>query len=82
MWLLSTPTSTNGYFVIGLAKHRPVAMPSLHSAGIRVRLGTLPLAESITPHVVLKKGVVAARQCETAEDKLKESVFLAEEPVR
>jgi hypothetical protein len=56
-------------------------MPSLYSAGIRVRLGTLALEQTLTPKIVLKKGEVAAQQCEKAETQLRKSKFLDEEPV-
>ncbi|KAF2677012.1 hypothetical protein K458DRAFT_492064 [Lentithecium fluviatile CBS 122367] len=56
-------------------------MPSLHSAGIRVRLGTIPLEQTLTPNIVLKKGEIAAQQCEDADAQLRKSEFLDEEHV-
>jgi len=56
-------------------------MPALHSAGIRVRLATVPLEQTLTPNLVLKKGEVAAKQCEEAEAQLRKSEFLDEECV-
>jgi hypothetical protein len=56
-------------------------MPALHSAGIHVRLATVPLKQTLTPNVVLKKGEIAAQQCEKAEAELRKSKFLDEECV-
>jgi len=47
-----------------------------------VRLGTLPLSESITRNIVARKGEIARRQCEAAEKKLLTSKLLPEKAVR
>ena len=46
-----------------------------------MRLGSMPLAETTTSDVVLKKGEVAKRQSEAAEKKLLHSLLLDEERV-
>ncbi|KAL1599257.1 hypothetical protein SLS59_006274 [Nothophoma quercina] len=56
-------------------------MPTYHARSITVRLGSLPLAETTTSDVVLKKGEVAKRQTEAAEKKLLRSFLLDEKRV-
>ncbi|KAF1356079.1 hypothetical protein EJ07DRAFT_130015 [Lizonia empirigonia] len=56
-------------------------MPTYHARSITVRLGSMPLAETTTSEVVLKKGEVAKRQSEAAEEKLMHSFLLDEERV-
>ena len=58
-------------------------MPSLHGAGISIRLASQPLAASLTEHVELKRGFSAASKIEQAEKALLESVhtLLLEERV-
>ena len=56
-------------------------MPTYHALNITVRLGSMPLAETTTSEVVLKKGEVAKRQSEAAEKKLLHSFLLDEERV-
>lgn len=56
-------------------------MPVYHARGISARLGTFPLAETITPNIVLRKGELAKQQCEMAEKKLLGSMLLTEAPV-
>ncbi|CAO2658042.1 Nn.00g073020.m01.CDS01 [Neocucurbitaria sp. VM-36] len=56
-------------------------MPTYYARGVSAYLGAMPLAETITRQIVLRKGQVAKQQCETAEKRLLESKLLAEEPV-
>jgi hypothetical protein len=56
-------------------------MPIYHARGVSVRLGVLPLYDTITPTIVLKKGDLAKRQCENAENKLLKSELMPEERV-
>jgi hypothetical protein len=56
-------------------------MPIYHARGVSVRLGVLPLYDTITPTIVLKKGDLAKRQCENAEKKLLKSELVPEERV-
>lgn len=56
-------------------------MPVYHARSITVRLGALPLGETTTNDVVLKKGEVAKRQSEAAEKKLLDSGYLNEQRV-
>ncbi|KAF3049558.1 hypothetical protein E8E11_004889 [Didymella keratinophila] len=56
-------------------------MPVYHARSITVRLGSMPLGETTTSDVVLKKGEVAKRQSEAAEKKLLGSGYLAERRV-
>lgn len=56
-------------------------MPVYHARSITVRLATLPLGETTTSDVVLKKGEVAKRQSEAAEKKLIGSRYLNEQCV-
>jgi hypothetical protein len=56
-------------------------MPKYHARGISVHLGTMPLDKTITPHVVLRKGEVAKRQCEEADKQLRSSRKLDEHNV-
>lgn len=56
-------------------------MPVYHARSITVRLGLMPLAETTTSDVVLKKGEVAKRQSEAAEKKLLRSGYLNEKRV-
>jgi hypothetical protein len=46
-----------------------------------MRLATVPLKQTLTPNVVLKKGEEAAKRCEKAEAELRKSEFLGEERV-
>lgn len=57
------------------------SMPTYHARSITVRLASMPLAETTTSEVVLKKGEVAKRQSEAAEEKLMHSFLLDEERV-
>jgi hypothetical protein len=56
-------------------------MPTYFARGVSLRLGAMPLDDTITPKVVLKKGEIAKRQCEEAERKLLGSELLPEERV-
>ncbi|KAF9692089.1 hypothetical protein EKO04_009951 [Ascochyta lentis] len=56
-------------------------MPTYHARSITVRLGSMPLAETTTSCIVLKKGEVAKRQSEAAEEKLLRSFLLDEKRV-
>ncbi|KAH8728489.1 hypothetical protein GQ44DRAFT_675891 [Phaeosphaeriaceae sp. PMI808] len=56
-------------------------MPVYHACCVSVRLGAMPLADTITPHIVLKKGETAKKQCEDAEQQLLGSELLHEERV-
>lgn len=56
-------------------------MPSLHSAGVRIRLATVPLKPTLTPNIVLRKGEDAANKCERAEAQLRKGQLLDEERV-
>ncbi|KAF1926263.1 uncharacterized protein M421DRAFT_68075 [Didymella exigua CBS 183.55] len=56
-------------------------MPVYHARSIAVRLGSMPLAETTTSDVVLKKGEVAKRQSEAAEKKILRSGYLNEKRV-
>ncbi|KAH6643018.1 hypothetical protein C7974DRAFT_303359 [Boeremia exigua] len=56
-------------------------MPTYHACNITVCLGSVPLAETTTSDVVLRKGEVAKRQSETAEKKLLHSSYLREKRV-
>jgi hypothetical protein len=56
-------------------------MPIYHARSIAVRLGSMPLAETTTSNVVLKKGEVAKRQSEAAEKELLRSDYLHEKRV-
>lgn len=58
-----------------------ISMPTYHARSITVRLGSLPLAETTTSDVVLKKGEVAKRQTEAAEKKLLRSFLLDEKRI-
>lgn len=53
-------------------------MPTYHARGISVRLGSIPLEETTTRNVVLRKGETAKGQSEAAEKKLLRSSFLTE----
>jgi hypothetical protein len=53
-------------------------MPTYHARGISVRLGAMPLAETTTSNIELRKGEIARRQCEEAEQKLLGSELLHE----
>jgi hypothetical protein len=57
-------------------------MPTYYARGVSIRLGVLPLAETTTPSIVLKKGEMAKQQCEEAEKRLLQSKLLREESVR
>ncbi|KAF2246695.1 hypothetical protein BU26DRAFT_51406 [Trematosphaeria pertusa] len=57
-------------------------MPSLHGAGVRMRLAAMPLSDVVTPNIELRKGGVATRQSDEAKRKLRESEFLDEERVQ
>jgi hypothetical protein len=56
-------------------------MPTYHARGVSIRLGTMPLNDTVTPTIVLRKGDLAKKQCEDAERKLKGSQLLHEERV-
>jgi len=56
-------------------------MPTYFARGVTVRLGAQPLAETVTPKIVLKKGDIAKAQCEKAEKKLLGSELLHERRV-
>ncbi|KAH7079936.1 hypothetical protein BKA63DRAFT_407137 [Paraphoma chrysanthemicola] len=56
-------------------------MPTYYARGVSLRLGAMPLADTITPKIVLRKGETARKQCEEAENKLLGSALLAEERV-
>lgn len=56
-------------------------MPVYHARSIAVQLASMPLGETTTSDVVLKKGDVAKRQSEAAEKKLLNSVYLNERRV-
>lgn len=58
-----------------------LSMPTYHARGITVHLGSMPLAETTTSDVVLKKGEVAKRQSEAVEKKLLRSGCLNEKRV-
>jgi hypothetical protein len=53
-------------------------MPTYTPLGIGVRLGSVPLEETISSNVVLKKGQVAREQSEAAQEKLLSSPYLPE----
>lgn len=53
-------------------------MPSYHPLGITVRLGSVPLEETITSNVVTWKCEVAKQQSEAAHQKLLSSAYLSE----
>jgi hypothetical protein len=57
-------------------------MPALYSAGICMSLATLPLAETITPSIAIKKGHQASRQVTKAEESLTHGYFLEEQRVQ
>jgi hypothetical protein len=57
------------------------AMPTYHARGVSIRLGAMPLTETVTPTIVLRKGDLAKKQCEDAERKLLGSQLLHEERV-
>ncbi|KAH7086243.1 hypothetical protein FB567DRAFT_445277 [Paraphoma chrysanthemicola] len=56
-------------------------MPTYYARGVSLRLGAMPLADTITPNIVLRKGDIARKQCEEAENKLLGSELLPEERV-
>jgi hypothetical protein len=56
-------------------------MPTYHARGVEVRLGAMPLNDTITPTIILKKGDLAKKQCEDAEQKLLGNQLLPEERV-
>ncbi|KAL5403172.1 hypothetical protein PMIN06_008988 [Paraphaeosphaeria minitans] len=58
-------------------------MPSLYGSGVRIHLASQPLAPTLTDHIQLKKGYLAASKSEQAEKALRESVhtLLPEERV-
>jgi hypothetical protein len=53
-------------------------MPIYYARGVSVRLGAMPLTDTITPNIELRKGEVARKQCEEAEKKLLGSGLLQE----
>jgi hypothetical protein len=53
-------------------------MPTYTPLGITVRLGSVPLEETVSSNVVLKKGEVARQQTEAAQEKLLSSPYLPE----
>ncbi|KAJ4988128.1 hypothetical protein SVAN01_06380 [Stagonosporopsis vannaccii] len=56
-------------------------MPTYHARDITVRMGSVPLAETITSNIVVKKGELAKQQSEHAEKKLLHSPYLQEKRV-
>ncbi|KAF1851389.1 uncharacterized protein K460DRAFT_273943 [Cucurbitaria berberidis CBS 394.84] len=56
-------------------------MPTYYARGVSAHLGAMPLADTITHNMVLRKGTVARQQCEAAEKRLLESKHLTEERV-
>jgi hypothetical protein len=56
-------------------------MPTYYARGVEAHLGTLPLDESTTPSIQLKKGETARKQSDEAETKLLRSGLLKETPV-
>ncbi|KAF2820671.1 hypothetical protein CC86DRAFT_116487 [Ophiobolus disseminans] len=56
-------------------------MPTYYARGVSIRLGAQPLADTITPKIVLKKGENAKTQCEDAERNLLRSKLLTEKCV-
>ncbi|KAJ4337324.1 hypothetical protein N0V95_008373 [Ascochyta clinopodiicola] len=56
-------------------------MPTYHARSITVRLGSMPLAETTTDKIVLRKGEVAKQQTEAAEKKLSRAFLLDEKRV-
>jgi hypothetical protein len=57
-------------------------MPTYYARGISVRLGAVPLADTVTTNIELRKGEAARRKCEEAEKKLLGSALLQETRVR
>jgi hypothetical protein len=53
-------------------------MPTYTPLGNTVRLGSVPLEETVSSNVVLKKGEVARQQTEAAQEKLLSSPYLPE----
>src|SRR5690242_9382789 len=53
-------------------------MPTYHARNITVRLGSVPLSDTITGDIVLRKGEKAKQQSELAEKKLLQSPYLQE----
>ncbi|KAF2032963.1 hypothetical protein EK21DRAFT_59689 [Setomelanomma holmii] len=56
-------------------------MPTYFAPNISVWLSSMSLADATTPRIVLKKGEIAKKQCEEAEQKLLRSARLREERV-
>jgi hypothetical protein len=56
-------------------------MPTYYARGVTVRLGVNPLADTITPSIILKKGDVAKKQCEKPEKELLNGHLLPEQRV-
>ena len=78
---LRSITCTTVFLSVSNTSRPRLSMPTYHARSITVRLGSMPLAETTTSDVVLKKGEVAKRQSEAAEKKLLHSLLLDEERV-
>ena len=79
---LTTPLVPSHDVPIPIITNRaPASMPIYHARGVSVHLGEMPLADTITSDIVLRKGKAAKQQCENAEKQLQESTPLTEERV-
>lgn len=64
--------------ILGNILSLSISMPTYHARSITVRLGSMPLAETTTSEIVLRKGEAAKRQSEAAEKELLHSFLLDE----
>lgn len=53
-------------------------MPTYLARGVSTRLGTMPLAGTISEHIVLRRGEAAKQQSDAAEKQLQNSRLLKE----
>lgn len=56
-------------------------MPTYLARGVSARLGAMPLADTVSPSIILRKGEAAKQQSDTAESQLRGSKMLKEVPV-
>ncbi|KNG51971.1 hypothetical protein TW65_00986 [Stemphylium lycopersici] len=59
----------------------PPSMPTYLARGVSARLGAMPLADTVSPSIILRKGEAAKQQSDTAESQLRGSKMLKEVPV-
>lgn len=56
-------------------------MPTYLARGVSARLGAMPLTDTISHKIILRKGEAARLQSEAAERQLRSSKMLSEVPV-